>query len=368
MEEVFVYVFPGIFVCLRMLAGLRRKDGQAFLARVLHFIPAVLAIGVMLLDALRFSGGMPASLLAADMLFLNAYTLQSVRFQSDMHKFSVPSLVLVAAGLARSILEMYGVRFPFDDFVYMTMLSAVMLTCSVLEEIVGVLPTGRLRGVIHEHVIFIFMKTAGAQFLTVLCAAVLAVNILAGPSAKAFYLVMSFLLAMFCLYLQSSLASGAAIIRAMPMSPQGSARRGGGAQLRIYDESRRMEMLFDRVEAYMQKEKPYLDDMFTMTQLATEMMTNKSMLSKTINDMSGKNFCRYVNAYRIQHAVSLMKSDSRLRVGELSLMSGFHSVASFNMAFKLIMNDTPSEYMRTLSSEGLATRKEGERLSPGAPP
>ncbi len=114
-----------------------------------------------------------------------------------------------------------------------------------------------------------------------------------------------------------------------------------------------MDLLFERVEAYMQKEKPYLDDMFTMTRLAAEMMTNKSMLSKTINEKSGEHFCRYVNAYRIRHALSLMERDSRLRVGEISLMSGFHSVASFNMAFKHMMNDTPSEYMRTLHASGL---------------
>ena len=368
MEEIFVYVFPGLFVCLRLLSELRRKDGRGVFAGMLHFVPAILAVGVMLLDALRFYGAIPAPLLAADMLFLSAFTLQSVRFQSDKGKFSAPFMLFVGAGLARVLVERCGSLFPVDDIVYMALLAAFMLTYSVLEEILGVLPYGRLRSVIHEHVIFVFLKTASAQIMTIICAVVVVVNTLGGSSARAFFLVSAVLLAVFCLYLMSSLASGAAIIRSMPAAPHGLSRRAGNPSMRFSDESRRMEMLFERVEAYMQKEKPYLDDMFTMTQLATEMMTNKSMLSKTINDISGKNFCRYVNSYRIQHAVSLMKSDSRLRVGELSLMSGFHSVASFNMAFKLVMNDTPSEYMRTLSSEGLARKQEGEQLSPESLP
>lgn len=107
-------------------------------------------------------------------------------------------------------------------------------------------------------------------------------------------------------------------------------------------------LLYERVERYMQEHQPFLEDGFSLTELAAAMYTNKSYLSRTINHYSGYNFCQYVNKYRIEYAIEMMKKDKRIKILELAMTSGFHSVASFNMAFKLHTNDTPSEYMRTI--------------------
>lgn len=367
MEEVFVYVFPAFSVFLWLLAWLWRKDGRDTIVRILQLVPVLLITGVMLLDVRLFKGGQPASLLAADMLFLDALVLEAVRFQSEKRRLSAHIVAISAIGFARSVVQLCGLRFPLEATSYMSLMAVLLLTYAVLEEFFLIVLSGRLRSVIQEHLAFVFIKNAGAQVLTLVCASVMAVNAFYGASARVFFLIVSLLLAVVYLYFQVSLPPGVSMLRMVPAA-QGSARRSGDTQDRIIDETRRMEVLFEKVEAYMKAEKPYLDDMFTMTQLATEMLTNKTMLSKTINEISGKNFCRYVNSYRIQYAVSLMKKDRRLRVGELSLMCGFHSVASFNMAFKLIMNDTPSEYMRSLNSEGLASPKGGERIAPGSSP
>ena len=181
-------------------------------------------------------------------------------------------------------------------------------------------------------------------------------------------LLVSLLLVLVYVFLQIRVSFGTSPFRGVIMHRSGKARNRKEGPDPALEESRRIDILFEKVENYMQEEKPYLDDMFSETRLAMEMMTNKTMLSKAINDKSGKNFCRYVNSYRIRYAVSLMKRDKRLKIGELSLMSGFHTVASFNMAFKMFMNDTPSEYMRTLHSKGLATRTgEGKREPPQSP-
>lgn len=107
-------------------------------------------------------------------------------------------------------------------------------------------------------------------------------------------------------------------------------------------------LLYDRVETYMKDHQPYLEDGFSLTELAAMMYTNKSYLSRTINRYSGYNFCQYVNKYRVEYAKEMMQKDRRIKILELAMASGFHSVASFNMAFKLHTNDTPSEYMRTV--------------------
>ena len=116
------------------------------------------------------------------------------------------------------------------------------------------------------------------------------------------------------------------------------------------EEDRRMSNLYKRIMAYMSDKKPFLDSTFSMTDLADSLFSNKLYLSKTINILSGRNFRQFVNYHRIQYAVKLMKMDPRLRVMEVSEMSGFHSVVSFNMAFKMNLGKTPSEWLREYMS------------------
>lgn len=106
--------------------------------------------------------------------------------------------------------------------------------------------------------------------------------------------------------------------------------------------------LFERVQSIMEDKRPYLDEDFSLQDLASAVFTNKTYLSKTINLFSGRNFRQYVNYYRIQYSIELMKQDKHLRVSELSMMSGFHTVVTYNMAFKLNMNETPSEYLQKI--------------------
>lgn len=113
------------------------------------------------------------------------------------------------------------------------------------------------------------------------------------------------------------------------------------------EEDRKMNNLYKRIMTYMAEKKPYLDSTFDMSDLADSLFSNKLYLSRTINILSGRNFRQFVNYHRIQYALTLMKSDSRLRVMEVSEMSGFHSVVSFNMAFKTNTGKTPSEWLKS---------------------
>ena len=40
-----------------------------------------------------------------------------------------------------------------------------------------------------------------------------------------------------------------------------------------------------------------------------------------------------------------MKADPHLRMEEVSMMSGFHSTVSFNMAFRLFEGKTPTQWL-----------------------
>lgn len=117
----------------------------------------------------------------------------------------------------------------------------------------------------------------------------------------------------------------------------------------------------------MENKKPFLDDEYSLSDMAASVYTNKSYLSKTINILSGRNFCQFVNYYRIMYAVELMKKDPHLRVAELAIMSGFHTVVTFNMAFKMNMNLTPSELLAKIRLESRVRPSNCEAQVPAPP-
>lgn len=104
--------------------------------------------------------------------------------------------------------------------------------------------------------------------------------------------------------------------------------------------------IFERLAAYFDKEKPYLDGNLSIADVSRHLLTNKSYLSRTINRYTGRNFCQYVNYYRIRHSVEIFQADPGLKLADLAVKSGFHSIVSFSMAFRLYMNETPGEWCR----------------------
>mgnify|MGYP002623088920 FL=1 len=129
-----------------------------------------------------------------------------------------------------------------------------------------------------------------------------------------------------------------------------------------------MNSIYGKVLRYMDSKKPYLQESFTIEDLADAVFTNKVYLSKTINYFSGRNYRQFINYYRVNHAKALMQKDRHLKVVEIAMMSGFHSVVTFNMAFKLFTNMTPTAYYGMLAAKEKpqARTREQERLTPAA--
>ena len=111
------------------------------------------------------------------------------------------------------------------------------------------------------------------------------------------------------------------------------------------EDSPAMSRIYHGILSYMEMRKPFLDPDFSISDLSEGVMSNRSYVSKTINIFSGQNFRQFVNHYRVLHAASLFSKDPELRVMEAAILSGFHSVVSFTMAFKTHMNVTPSDYI-----------------------
>ena len=129
---------------------------------------------------------------------------------------------------------------------------------------------------------------------------------------------------------------------------QGQKGDGYRMPVQYVDSMGRSATLFNDVVKIMETKRPFLQEDFSLDDLARMTSTNRLYLSKAINFHSGRNFNQLVNYYRIKYAIDLIKKDSGLRMSDVAFMSGFHTTVSFNMAFKLNEHTTPSEYARNL--------------------
>ena len=107
-----------------------------------------------------------------------------------------------------------------------------------------------------------------------------------------------------------------------------------------------LEQLYARIQTLFDEQKPYLDENITVGDIAKMLYTNKAYLSRTINDHTGKNFCQFVNYYRVMYSMDLFRKNPWPRVAELADMSGFHTIVSYNMAFRFVNNESPGEWCR----------------------
>lgn len=104
--------------------------------------------------------------------------------------------------------------------------------------------------------------------------------------------------------------------------------------------------VFERIKRYFEAEKPYLNNKLTINDVVLEVFSNKVYISRAISHFTGRNFCQYVNYHRIKHAMELFRGNPNLKISELWPVSGFNSIVSFNMAFRLFVNESPSEWCR----------------------
>lgn len=104
--------------------------------------------------------------------------------------------------------------------------------------------------------------------------------------------------------------------------------------------------LYVRLVTYMEKSKPYLNPELKMDDVARDLYSNRVYLSRAIKLGSEKNYCQFINSYRVAYAVDCLKRDPHLRMNQVADKSGFRSGAAFNVAFRAEMDMSPGEWAR----------------------
>lgn len=100
------------------------------------------------------------------------------------------------------------------------------------------------------------------------------------------------------------------------------------------------------LKQYMTEKEPYLDPSLTILELSNQIEIPVRDLSVLINHHIDQHFFDFVNEYRIQKAMSILKNPSKsdLTVLEILYEVGFNSKSSFNTSFKKYTNLTPTAY------------------------
>ncbi|MDR6368746.1 AraC-like DNA-binding protein [Chryseobacterium bernardetii] len=105
-----------------------------------------------------------------------------------------------------------------------------------------------------------------------------------------------------------------------------------------------------RLKKYMVEKKPFLNSSLTIQEVSGEIGIPVRELSLLINHQLGQHFYDFVNTYRIENAMNMLKDETKSKVTILEILYevGFNSKSSFNTAFKKHTGTTPTLYRKGL--------------------
>lgn len=98
----------------------------------------------------------------------------------------------------------------------------------------------------------------------------------------------------------------------------------------------------DKVQAYIFKN---FNKEIILEEAAKIAHMNTSAFSRYFKRVNRKTFSRYVTEIRIGYACKMLM-EKKFNVAEVCYESGFNNVSNFNRQFKLVMNSTPTEYLK----------------------
>lgn len=103
------------------------------------------------------------------------------------------------------------------------------------------------------------------------------------------------------------------------------------------------------IKTYMIKEEPFLDASLTVKILSERINMPHRELSILINQELGQHFFDFINGYRIEKAMSILKDPVKKKQTVLEILYevGFNSKSSFNTAFKKHTGKTPTAYRKS---------------------
>jgi len=103
----------------------------------------------------------------------------------------------------------------------------------------------------------------------------------------------------------------------------------------------------EKIIRFIKEEKAYENPELSLSQMARQLKTNPSLLSKMINRGFSMNFNDFINGYRIEAVKEKLKNGEQQRQTLLGIAydCGFNSKATFNRAFKKVTGSNPKNWL-----------------------
>ena len=107
----------------------------------------------------------------------------------------------------------------------------------------------------------------------------------------------------------------------------------------------------------MEEKKLFTNPELRITDIALMLGTNRTYISRIVNEEMETNFCDWINSYRINYAVNIMNDlkQEHLSALQISEISGFSSVSAFYRAFKEKQGISPGKYREEKARFGRVT-------------
>jgi len=120
----------------------------------------------------------------------------------------------------------------------------------------------------------------------------------------------------------------------------------------IFSENDKNGELRERLLRYFESEKPYLKSNLVVNEVALYLYSNKTYISRVINDSFNLNFNQFVNKFRVEEAKRLYRDNTSLSINKLCVSSGFGSIATFTISFRLFAGLSPAEWCKEYKKNG----------------
>jgi AraC-like DNA-binding protein len=119
-----------------------------------------------------------------------------------------------------------------------------------------------------------------------------------------------------------------------------------GEEMPVDDDGLQSTENRQKLEQWLEAEKPYLNPDFKLMDLRVVMPMNRTYLSQFVNDNFGCSFYLLVSRCRVEEAKRIMREHPEMKISEVATLSGFKSQALLTHAFSKETGLTPREWSK----------------------
>ena len=112
----------------------------------------------------------------------------------------------------------------------------------------------------------------------------------------------------------------------------------------VAEESRLPRSFMEQMSALIEEKELFRRKNLRITDVASELATNKTYVSVLVNNLSGESFTSMIARYRVEYAQKLLREHPDMLLDDVADQSGFSSYTTFFRNFKSITGMTPQEW------------------------